>query len=636
MDFFGAQDQAKGRTRLLFGLWVLMVAALSGLFALSVHFLLGTYLNQDARIVEYGRADFFVRTLNWSDLQLYFMVIFGSIVTGTLIYYFLTKGRGGRGIAASAGGEEMELHSKDPNKKKLQNIVEEMAIASGMPMPSIFLLSSAQINAFAAGFSPEDAAIGVTEGAIESLNREELQGVIAHEFSHILNGDMKINAQMIGALFSLEFMMRCGELVLRGRSSRSKNGQAVLAVGLLLIVLGFIGYIGSLIIKAAVNRQREFLADASAVQFTRNPHGIGGALYKIGKESGQKIKFESGDRPQAAHDVSHMMFSSPGRSWFSSLWRTHPPIESRLKAIYPQSEISEIESQLVTRQESSVASPSDTMGFAESPVSSKFSQKSIQDVVDPVKLQAAHVLVEQSQSNRLYNESKQMYGAAGIVLCTFLSTMDVHKKIQLDKIEDTLGENISHFIFASIEPEYKNTVSKVQLIHFRQSCQTLAEMPQSQRKQILDLVKDMINIDQKVELYEYAYFKILADHLIPHRRRERGRKSNKSYFEAVIVYFMKQLVTAEKRNEVYRLIMEAYPGVNLDEKSLNIDKASIEKLLFVIDHFSSKYKRALVEIVSRVTGTDYVENLNEKEALTEILYSALRIPSTLKTESAVS
>jgi len=194
---------------------------------------------------------------------------------------------GGGKVARELGGTLVEADTRDLKRRRLRNVVEEIALASGVPVPEIYVLEQESgINAFAAGFTPADAAVAVTRGALEKLNRDELQGVIAHEFSHIMNGDMRINIRLMGALFGILLLALIGRRVLMhshlaGRSSRDKNGAIVLVIAIGLTAVGYIGLFFGRWIKAAVSRQREYLADASAVQFTRDPNGIGGALKKI-------------------------------------------------------------------------------------------------------------------------------------------------------------------------------------------------------------------------------------------------------------------------------------------------------------------------------------------------------------------
>ena len=235
----------------------------------------------------------------------------------------MLRGGGGGRIAQGLGGVHVPENTTDPRLRRLRNVVEEMAIASGVPVPEIYVLPDEnQINAFAAGFSPADAAIAVTHGALERLNRDELQGVIAHEFSHIVNGDMRLNIRLMGTLFGILVLAILGRVLLHVRGGRNP----LPIVGLALIIVGYVGVFFGRMIKAAVSRQREYLADASAVQFTRQSAGLAGALKKIGG-LGSRLR---GDR---AEDVSHMLF---GEGFlFGSLFATHPPLVERIQTLEP-------------------------------------------------------------------------------------------------------------------------------------------------------------------------------------------------------------------------------------------------------------------------------------------------------------
>ena len=244
---------------------------------------------------------------------------------------------GGGGIALGLGARQILAHTTDPAERRLLHVVEEMAIASGVRVPFVFCLDHERgINAFAAGFSPADAAITVTRGCLEQLDRDQLQGVIAHEFSHILNGDMGLNVRLVGILYGILFVGQTGLLILRassGPSRRSGFGPGMLA-GALLAVLGYVGVFFGRLIRAAVCRQREFLADASAVQFTRNPLGIAGALATIARhEAGSRV-----DAPQA-EELAHLFFGQAQLTTrWRRLWATHPNIATRIERILPGGE----------------------------------------------------------------------------------------------------------------------------------------------------------------------------------------------------------------------------------------------------------------------------------------------------------
>ncbi|MCP4187177.1 MAG: M48 family metallopeptidase [Gammaproteobacteria bacterium] len=308
---------------------MLFILAVAGLILLTNLLLLGIHA--------YSQTDPLAPSLySW---QVFGAVSIGVclLIFGGSLYKTMSLSGGGATIAEMLGGQLIPQASTEPQQRQLLNVVEEMAIAAGMPIPKIYLLADDSINAFAAGNSPANAVIGVTHGTLTRLNREELQGVIAHEFSHIANGDMRLNIRLIGVLHGILLIGMIGYFILRSlrysrRSSNSKNGGGIAAIALLGFGLMVIGYTGTFFgqwIKSSVSRQREYLADSSAVQFTRNRNGIANALKKIGGSSGSYI--DSSNAPE----YSHAYFANGISSFWLSLFATHPPLEKRIKQIDP-------------------------------------------------------------------------------------------------------------------------------------------------------------------------------------------------------------------------------------------------------------------------------------------------------------
>lgn len=284
----------------------------------------------------------------WMDMPWWLMVTAGTllvILVGSLVRFLTLRG-GGHAVAQLMGARPVSADSRDPLERRFINVVEEMSIASGTPVPDMYVMDQENgINAFVAGYRPTEAVMVVTQGALETLNRDELQGVVGHEFSHVLNGDMRINVRLIAILAGILTLGVLGRLMMRslGRSSgiRSASGgrgaQAQLvafALGLGLFLVGYIGLFFGRLIKAAVSRQREFLADASSVQFTRNPRGIAGALWKI-KSHAKGALLANGH----AEETSHMCFGESIKVSFSNLMATHPPIDERIRRVDPHFEV---------------------------------------------------------------------------------------------------------------------------------------------------------------------------------------------------------------------------------------------------------------------------------------------------------
>ena len=271
-------------------------------------------------------------THSWRMLAFTSGVTVVTIVFGSL-YRIASLSGGGEAVAQQMGGSGVPPDTTDPALRRLRNVVEEISIASGVPVPKLYVLENeAAINAFAAGFTPSDAVVAVTRGALDRLNRDELQGVIAHEFSHILNGDMRLNIRLIGVLFGILMVGLIGRKILEyGRfgSGRNRNAGGLLIAALIALVIGYVGLFFGRMIKAGISRTRERLADASAVQFTRQTAGLAGALKKIaGLEDGSRLQ----DRGNT-EEVSHMLFGDG--IGFSGLFATHPPLMERIRALEP-------------------------------------------------------------------------------------------------------------------------------------------------------------------------------------------------------------------------------------------------------------------------------------------------------------
>ncbi len=330
MDFFEAQDRAKRNTGKLVLLYAMAVFGI--IFSIYVVTLI---LFHTQVSVEGGVSYWYPGWLFTVAIMVLLMIAIGTIHRVSQLR------KGGSAVAELLGGRRVNPSTTDSLERRLINIVEEMSIASGLPVPDVYILDNEEnINAFAAGFGTNDAAVGVTRGCLEQLTRDELQGVMAHEFSHIFNGDMRLNIRLIGILNGILVIHIMGMILMRSafysgamRSRSNNKGNSAIAImlfGVALIVIGYIGMIFGRMIQSAISRQREYLADAAAVQYTRNPDGIAGALSKIAsKRKGAEIK------DGHAMEMSHLFFASSFHSALDKLFATHPPIEDRIKAVAP-------------------------------------------------------------------------------------------------------------------------------------------------------------------------------------------------------------------------------------------------------------------------------------------------------------
>ncbi|MBL6752448.1 MAG: M48 family metallopeptidase, partial [Nevskia sp.] len=322
MNFFEQQAKVRSRSRglvLLFGMAVLGIIAAVDLVVVTAFGYAGHG--------RYGQPVPVQTIVLWTSAA-----VAGFIALCSLYRIASLSSGGGSAVAQELGATLVSPDTNDARHRKLRNVVEEIAIASGVPVPQIFVLEQETgINAFASGFSPSDAAVTVTRGALDKLNRDELQGVIGHEFSHIVNGDMRLNIRLMGLLFGILALGIVAGKVLRNapRGDDRKGGGAIMLVALGVMIIGYIGVFFGRLIKASVSRQREYLADASAVQFTRQSSGIAGALKKLaGLDQGSKLHDAHGE------EVAHMLFGDG--IGYSALFATHPPLLDRIRALEPQ------------------------------------------------------------------------------------------------------------------------------------------------------------------------------------------------------------------------------------------------------------------------------------------------------------
>lgn len=308
MNFWEAQQRARSRTFLYLMIFIILTLVVAVVSEWTMRYLAGDSYDTNVPIVG----------------MTYLFITF--IVAG--YQYLMMRTYGGSYVAESVGAQRIDPLTHNLEEKQVLNIVEEMAIAASVPVPPVYIMPAREINAFAAGLTRDNAAITVTRGSMKLLNRDELQGVIAHEIGHIYNGDMKISmrlaAMVMGFFFVLWLGLRLLQIAGIQRGSREKGANPVALAALILMVAGAITWLAGNILKCSISREREYLADACAVQFTRNPDGIANALRSIARESVH-------DMPSDGMAISHMYLDD--RSGFSSLFATHPPIEKRIAAI---------------------------------------------------------------------------------------------------------------------------------------------------------------------------------------------------------------------------------------------------------------------------------------------------------------
>jgi len=461
-------------------------------------------------------------------------IVTGGIIVGASTVRSLQLRSGGGEVAQAYGGTLIDADPSDPLRRRLRNVVEEMAIASGVPVPEIYVLEHEQgINAFAAGYSPADAAVAVTRGALERLDRDELQGVIAHEFSHVLNGDMRLNIRLIGFVFGILVIAVLGRKLLHSaRFARdSRNAAPAVAIGLVVVVIGYIGLFFSRWIKAAVSRQREYLADASAVQFTRNPNGIGGALKKIGAtKAGSFMTVDT-------EEVGHMLF---GRGMGYQVFATHPPLEKRIRAIDPgfdpaefehlaremdrhaRARRAEVEEAERRRSAADAAAALDPAALVTdlSMLAERIGQPGIEQILAAATLTAA---VPAELERAAHSDE----WAEALVCALLLSSDDDTREDQLLSVAGALGAEAERQVSVLYAPVSAMPRS-LRLSLVETAFPQLRRRPEAELVALMRLIERLARADGRVDVHEYALLRLVSsqirDSLRPARSSAGGSK----------------------------------------------------------------------------------------------------------------
>ncbi len=519
MNFFESQDRVRKNTFQLVFLFTLAVVSLIIMTNLLVMVVFG-YFNSEQ--MQDGGA--LLQQMDWQTFAAVSAGVGVVVLVGSL-YKIMALSAGGKVVAESLGGQLIPQNTKDLNQRKLLNVVEEMAIASGTPAPPVYLLAEEPgVNAFAAGFSPRDAVIGVTQGTIEHLSRDQLQGVIAHEFSHIFNGDMRLNIRLMGVLNGILIIGIIGYYILysasysrRGRSS-DKGAGGILALAIGLMVIGFAGTFFGGLIKAAVSRQREYLADASAVQFTRNPDGIAGALKRIGG-----LEFGSKVENPGAPEVSHAFFAQGISGFMQSLSATHPPLAKRILRIdphwngkfdssdkpdSPRDEDEAGKKETMTREALTKKVAAVVTGAAMADVANAIDQ-----IGNPKPETINHARSLIAELPIVIKEAaREPYGARAVIYSLVLDPGQEVRGRQLEHLQEYADPDV--FVLThKLLPEMDGLDIKYRLPIIDIAIPALKQLSLDQYQAFRDNLIALIEMDSRVDLLEWSLQKILFNHL---------------------------------------------------------------------------------------------------------------------------
>lgn len=502
MNFFRHQEEARrntGRLILLFSLALIaVILTVNLLFIAGIGFTLGAHRISDIYDAEH-----------WAVVS--FTTLAVILISSFFRQLSLSKGSD---VANSLGATLLDPGSRDPDERRLLNIVEEMAIASGMPVPDVYVMEDSGINAFAAGYQPSDAVVGITRGAISALTRDQLQGVIAHEFSHIFNGDMRMNMRLTGIIYGIVFIGEIGRMIVRGSHNRGfttrRTDPRAAIFGFALMAIGYGGEFFGRMIKSAVSRQREFLADASAVQFTRNPDGISGALKVIGYGAGSRVGSPS------ALEVSHFFFG-PVMRFRRTMFATHPPLDERIQKIQPgwdghylKPRMQHIELRDFTYNDSDAIS-----GFSDG---HDQTPANVDNTEAPAESGYATVPYESRGEEFLRSELAiiNAMSAEALVFALLMSgSSEETAREQQNMIQQKHGSATFREALRYLN-EVRRTDKEVRLELVERAMPALRRMSLKQYRTMNQTLVGMIQLDNRIDLFEWCLYRLILQYLGRH------------------------------------------------------------------------------------------------------------------------
>jgi len=631
MDFFARQAASRRRSRWMVFLFVIAVLAIVVAIDFVVVVTFAILSVQDGGGL-----------MAAPDLSLWryptIILVSTVVVLGTIgissVARTVSLAAGGSKVAEQLGGTRVGADTADPLKRRLRNVVEEIAIASGVPVPQVYVLErEAGINAFAAGYSPANAAIAVTRGALVNLNRDELQGVIAHEFSHVLNGDMRLSTRMIGLLFGLTVIAMVARTILRivprgggGSGRKGGGGLAVIIVAALIVLaLGWIGLFFGRLIQAAVSRNRESLADASAVQFTRDPTGLRNALVKIGA-----LGAGSGFSDADAEEVAHMLFAPGIRRVFA----THPPLEERIREIDPGFQPSEFEA---VRRRLSEARAAEQEAAAARVATAK-RQGALEGVIALAPAAVAelvanpgtqHVLQAQwvlaSLPSSFEKAALQPGRAAALFLALAIDTDAEVRERQLVFIHRQCGGDL-HDAVKEMLPEVDLLTAVQRMPALLQVFAALIQLARAERVELLKCLNGMLVREGHATVFAYALRKLaqvqLQDNLDP-RRRAAGHLSAQGARDDLQALFSVLALHGHEDERAARAAYEAgvsrlLPGIKPPLARVTPWPQKLDLSLTRLDRLQPKVKGQLVEALVATIAHDGRMTVPESELLRAI------------------
>jgi Zn-dependent protease with chaperone function len=629
MNFFEFQDQARRQSRWLIFLFILAVITIIVVIDLAMLIAFGLINTEQQQLL------FNMQTLqaNAPVLLIGALVTFAVIAIASLFKTAALRSGGGK-VARDLGGVLVEADARDPLRRRLYNVVEEIALASGITVPEIYVLEQESgINAFAAGFTPADAAVAVTRGALEKLDRNELQGVIAHEFSHIFNGDMRLNIRLMGALFGILVLSLIGRRVLHGSyymgRSKNSNSGGIMLVAIAVMLVGYIGLFFGRWIKSAVSRQREYLADASAVQFTRDPDGIAGALKKI------SVYSDASYLNAESEEVSHMLF---GDGQKMSMFSTHPPLNKRIQRIDKSFKPEDLAQLAKSIQRKSTAEAERAAKEREKPKQRSSGMFDVDNLVEQIgQPDFSGILMAAALAASIPDEINQAaHSNQWATEVLFYCLMDQDSEIreqQLLLVAQNMGSDSEARVrgLLSAAPDLARE-QRLPLLEI--SIPELKRRPPDHVSKVLATVKAVSESDGQIDVFEYLMAKVITQHLWesmnPQGVRLSGKGSLKQAIEkalnVIAVLALHGHEDAKSVESAYRVGRELL-GVNTTDPIAAIENwgETLDSALPVLDQLKPADKAILVKAMIATVMADNRVAVAEMELL-RVVCAVIHVP----------
>ena len=524
-----------------------------------------------------------------------------AVILLVSLYHMARLRAGGHAIAQMIGAKRIPPDTRDPLERRLLNVVEEMAIAAGTRVPAVYVMEEESgINAFAAGYDVSNSVIAVTRGTLEALNRDELQGVIGHEYSHIVNGDMRLNIRMVGVLSGIVFVGAVGEFLMRSagrsRGRRDSGSGQLLAVGLALMLIGYVGLFFARLIKAAVSRQREFLADASSVQFTRNPAGIAGALDQIRASSAGTMVAN-----RYAEDMSHMFFGQAVKLRFAALFATHPTLEERIKRVHPGFASVHYRSRRAAADEPKPAPAAGQRAGDQALAWGRSVTESVALVgsLDAAKIDYARRLLQDLPAS-LRDALRTPEGAPAVIVALLVAVPKELAEQQLAAVEAAGGPALAQSARAlSAEAGALGPQFRLPMVDLALPVLKSLKDPAS----FLNAVEAAINADRRVSLHEFVVLTLLRSQLQPAPRPPKADRSISQLGEEVRA-LLSLLSHAGTPSEAERAFRAGTAQLGMPQAELMKREAlSLQLAGEVLDRLRALAPLAKLELVSALFAT---------------------------------